>query len=56
MPDPDAQAMRKCLAEFYPFAAAHDTHLTARGLEAHEVSETLAAVAVLRTWLQRYSG
>jgi hypothetical protein len=52
---PDSQAMPKCLSEFYAFAAAHDPDLTARGLPAHAVSETLDAVAVLRTWLQRYS-
>ena len=50
----DTQAMRKCLNEFSAFAAEHDPDLTARGIAVHEVSETLDAVAVLRTWLQRY--
>jgi hypothetical protein len=59
MPDvvtmPDTLAMRKCLSEFCAFAAEHDPDLTARGIAVHEVSGTLDAVAVLRTWLQRYA-
>jgi hypothetical protein len=60
MPDPDGtipdtHATRKSFSDFYAFAAAHDPDLAARGLAAHEVSDTLDAVAVLRTWLQRYA-
>ena len=55
MPNCDTQAMRQCLTEFYTCAATHDPDLTARGLAAHEVSDALDAVAVLRVWLHRYS-
>jgi hypothetical protein len=33
---------------------SHDPDLTAGELAAHEVSDTLDAVAILRTWLTRY--
>jgi hypothetical protein len=58
-PDPDTtirdtQAFRKYFNDFYAFALAHDTNITARRLAADDVSETLDAIAVVRTWLQRY--
>jgi hypothetical protein len=51
---PDIHRMRQCLDEFYSFAAAHDPDLAARELAAHDLSATLDAVAILRTWLARY--
>jgi hypothetical protein len=60
VPDPhatigDVQEARKCLSEFFAFAASHDAVSTACQIPDDDAAETLARVTTLQTWLQSFA-